>query len=123
MDDFRAGLAGDEQAILIQLCITARDPVTSNDVATLVDLLLAEVPDVPVYVMPLDVSQESSGCQLPDTELSFSLMEEAVQSGLALQGPILDPLYSAGETRDLCHPNDKGAQRMTDTVLAWLGED
>ena len=122
MDDFRDGLAGDEQAILLQLCITAMDPVTYDDVATLVGLLLNEVPDVPVYVMPLDVSADSAGCELANTDLSFALMEEAVVSGLALQGPVLDPLYSLEETRDRCHPNDEGARRMTDTVLAWLGE-
>lgn len=117
---FRDDTSGQEDAILLQVCVATTVSVTYEDVLAQIALLQAAVPEKPIYLMPLDVSPQSSTCSLAGYNDSVLFVTRAVAEGFALLGPVLTPLYSREETRDGCHPNDIGASRMTETVVAWL---
>ena len=121
MQLYTDAVTGTEDAILAQICVSRVVTTTYENVVTLINLIATEAPGRPIYLMPLDVSAESSGnCNHAGYEESVAFIDQAVEDGLALHGPAIDPLYANSETRDGCHPNDVGAARMTDTVVAWL---
>ena len=121
--DFRNATDGTEKIVLLQVCVVADIGTTYGDLFALIELLKAEVPGVPVYLQPLDVSPQSSpSCNYAGYDESVQLIQEAVTSGIALQGPWMLPLYSAVETVDGCHPNNTGTARMAETIRAWLDD-
>ncbi len=123
MTDFRNATNGTEEIILLQVCVFANIGTTYGDLVALIELLKVEVPGAPVYLQPLDVSPQSSpSCKIAGYDESVQFIQEAVTNGIALQGPWMLPLYSAVETVDGCHPNNRGAARMVETIQAWLDD-
>lgn len=125
MDLFRAATTGNEDAILFQVCTQRFAPLaTATDMTNAINNLTAEVPGVPIYLMPLDVAGPddvpAGVCNQAAYDLSVTLIDGAIAASEALQGPEILPLYSAGETSDGCHPTEAGTARAAPIIDAWL---
>jgi hypothetical protein len=119
---------GDEDIILIQLCVV-RDRATIADVRALVAFAQEHVPGKPVYVMPIGAAPPL--CSFAGRDKSIELYFQAAAEGVALLGPLHPDFFSPYElfetkdgrdfeNGDGCHPNPIGTRRVTDEILRWL---
>ena len=112
---------GQPLKVWIQICEDAQRKLTFEDVQKTINLLRERVPRAKYYISPLNSFSPTDICQITGpngVQDATNLADEAVSSGLALQGPILGPLRGSQTLPPgMCHPNTAG-QTLLGSQLA-----